>query len=78
MAQPSPFQKVGMIALLEIFLFLKTISKNFQVRMSSPQRFEIKQLIAAGVADPSEHPDFDEETGLLPQVKLYIPSTINI
>ena len=38
--------------------------------MSSPQRFEIKQLIAAGVADPSEHPDFDEETGLLPQVSL--------
>ena len=37
--------------------------------MSSPQRFEIKQLIAAGVADPSEHPDFDEETGLLPQVE---------
>ena len=37
--------------------------------MSSPQRFEIKQLIAAGVADPSEHPDFDEETGLLPQGK---------
>ena len=46
--------------------------------MSSPQRFEIKQLIAAGVADPSEHPDFDEETGLLPQGKyldiLYRPS----
>jgi hypothetical protein len=33
--------------------------------MSSPERFEIKQLIAAGVIDKSELPDFDEETGLL-------------
>ena len=36
--------------------------------MSSPQRFEIKQLIAAGVVEKSELPDFDEETGLMPKI----------
>ncbi|KAF9586623.1 DEAH-box ATP-dependent RNA helicase prp22 [Lunasporangiospora selenospora] len=33
-------------------------------RMSSLERFEIKQLIASGVSDPSDHPDFDEDFGL--------------
>ena len=35
-------------------------------RISSPERWEIKQMIAANVVDVSELPDFDEETGLLP------------
>lgn len=35
-------------------------------RISSPERWELKQLAAAGVLDRSEHPDFDEEFGLLP------------
>jgi len=37
------------------------------VRLSSPERFEIKQLIAAGVLDPSELPPDDDvqETGQL-------------
>lgn len=39
-----------------------------RVRMSSPELFEIKQLIAAGVIDKSELPDFDEESGLLPKI----------
>ena len=39
-----------------------------KVRMASPERWELKQLIAAGVIDKSELPDFDEETGLLPKV----------
>ena len=39
-----------------------------KVRMSSPERWEIKQLIAANVIDKSELPEFDEETGLLPKV----------
>lgn len=34
-------------------------------RLSSPERFELKQLIAAGVLDASELPNFDEEHGLL-------------
>ncbi len=42
-----------------------------QVRMSSPERWEIKQLIAANVIDKSELPEFDEETGLLPKVGEY-------
>lgn len=36
--------------------------------MASPERWEIKQLVAAGVIDKSELPEFDEETGLLPKV----------
>lgn len=32
-------------------------------RLTSPERFEIKQLIAAGVLNPSEYPDFDEDQG---------------
>ena len=36
-------------------------------RISSPERWEIKQMIAANVIDKSELPDFDEDTGLLPK-----------
>lgn len=35
-------------------------------RISSPERWEIKQMMAASVVDVSDLPDFDEETGLLP------------
>ncbi|XP_064401685.1 ATP-dependent RNA helicase DHX8-like isoform X2 [Halichondria panicea] len=35
-------------------------------RLTSPEKWEIKQLIAAGVLDPSDYPGFDEETGILP------------
>ncbi|KAK7109917.1 ATP-dependent RNA helicase DHX8-like isoform X1 [Littorina saxatilis] len=36
-------------------------------RISSPERWELKQMMAAKVIDISELPDFDEETGLLPK-----------
>lgn len=36
-------------------------------RISSPERWEIKQMISSGVIDRTEMPDFDEETGLLPK-----------
>ncbi|XP_064647982.1 ATP-dependent RNA helicase DHX8-like [Lineus longissimus] len=36
-------------------------------RISSPEKWEIKQMIAANVIDKSELPDFDEENGLLPK-----------
>ena len=36
-------------------------------RLTSPEKFELKQLIAAGVLDPRDYPNFDEETGVLPQ-----------
>ncbi|KAI9016044.1 P-loop containing nucleoside triphosphate hydrolase protein [Hyaloraphidium curvatum] len=34
-------------------------------RLSSPERWEIKQLIASGVLDPSEYPNLDDEQGQL-------------
>jgi ATP-dependent RNA helicase DHX8/PRP22 len=37
-------------------------------RLTSPEKWELKQLIAAGVLDPTEYPDYDEETGLMPQI----------
>lgn len=36
-------------------------------RISSPERWEIKQMISSGVIDRIELPDFDGETGLLPK-----------
>lgn len=35
-------------------------------RMTSPEKWEIKQLIAAGVLDKKDYPGFNEETGILP------------
>ncbi|KAJ3317198.1 DEAH-box ATP-dependent RNA helicase prp22 [Blyttiomyces sp. JEL0837] len=34
-------------------------------RISSPERWEIKQLIASGVLNPKDYPNFDEDHGLL-------------
>ncbi|XP_037945540.1 ATP-dependent RNA helicase DHX8-like [Teleopsis dalmanni] len=42
-------------------------SRKRVTRISSPERWEIKQMISSGVLDRSELPDFDEETGLLPK-----------
>lgn len=42
-------------------------SRKRVTRISSPERWEIKQMISSGVIDKSEMPDFDEETGLLPK-----------
>ena len=36
-----------------------------KVRMSSPEKWEIEQMLKTGVIDKSELPDFDDETGLL-------------
>nr|KAG5695240.1 hypothetical protein BaRGS_008068 [Batillaria attramentaria] len=36
-------------------------------RISSPERWELKQMMAAKAIEISELPDFDEETGLLPK-----------
>ena len=43
--------------------------KGGVVRISSPERWEINQLIKAGVLDKADYPDFDEETGILPKVE---------
>eukprot|EP01134_Creolimax_fragrantissima_P005064 CFRG5064T1 len=37
-------------------------------RLTSPERWEIKQLIAAGVMEPSDLPEFDEQSGVLDTV----------
>eukprot|EP00049_Salpingoeca_infusionum_P022932 m.9592 g.9592 ORF g.9592 m.9592 type:complete len:1278 (+) comp5472_c0_seq1:307-4140(+) len=37
-------------------------------RLTSPEKWEIKQLIAAGVLDKRDYPDFDEETGIMPHL----------
>nr|XP_022918473.1 ATP-dependent RNA helicase DHX8 [Onthophagus taurus] len=42
-------------------------SQKRVTRISSPERWEIKQMISSGCIDKSELPDFDEETGLLPK-----------
>lgn len=36
-------------------------------RISSPEKWEIKQMLSANCIDKSELPDFDEATGLLPK-----------
>ncbi|XP_059620544.1 ATP-dependent RNA helicase DHX8 [Phlebotomus argentipes] len=43
------------------------VARKKVTRISSPERWEIKQMISSGVIDRSELPDFDEETGLLPK-----------
>ncbi|KAJ3324084.1 DEAH-box ATP-dependent RNA helicase prp22 [Boothiomyces sp. JEL0866] len=40
-------------------------AKPQQKRFTSPERYEIKQLIASGVLHPKDYPTFDEENGLL-------------
>lgn len=44
-----------------------TDARKRVTRISSPERWEIQQMISSGVIDRSEMPDFDEETGLLPK-----------
>lgn len=43
------------------------VARKKVTRISSPERWEIKQMISSGVIDRTEMPDFDEETGLLPK-----------
>ncbi|XP_040565919.1 ATP-dependent RNA helicase DHX8 [Lepeophtheirus salmonis] len=38
-------------------------------RMSSPDKWELNQLIAANAIDKTEHPDYDDATGLLPKIE---------
>ncbi|KAK7871651.1 hypothetical protein R5R35_009021 [Gryllus longicercus] len=45
----------------------ETHSRKRVHRISSPEKWEIKQMLAANCIDKSELPDFDDETGLLPK-----------
>lgn len=40
---------------------------SFFLRISSPERWELQQMLAANCIDKSQLPDFDEATGLLPK-----------
>lgn len=45
----------------------ETYSRKRVQRLSSPEKWEIKQMLAANCIDRSELPEFDMETGLLPR-----------
>ncbi|XP_014230735.1 ATP-dependent RNA helicase DHX8 [Trichogramma pretiosum] len=45
----------------------ETYTKKRVQRLSSPEKWEIKQMLAASCIDKSELPDFDMETGILPR-----------
>ncbi|KAI8898230.1 P-loop containing nucleoside triphosphate hydrolase protein [Globomyces pollinis-pini] len=42
-----------------------TTTKKSIKRLTSPEKFEIKQLIASGVLDPKDYPGFDDDNGVL-------------
>uniref|UniRef100_A0A3P8XTQ8 ATP-dependent RNA helicase DHX8 n=1 Tax=Esox lucius TaxID=8010 RepID=A0A3P8XTQ8_ESOLU len=45
-----------------------TLERKRLTKISDPEKWEIKQMIAANVLSKEEFPDFDEETGILPKV----------
>ena len=49
----------------EKYRLFKLVCRSVQ-RLSSPERWELKQMMAANCIDKREMPLFDEETGVLP------------
>uniref|UniRef100_A0A673WYF3 ATP-dependent RNA helicase DHX8 n=1 Tax=Salmo trutta TaxID=8032 RepID=A0A673WYF3_SALTR len=45
-----------------------SLERKRLTKISDPEKWEIKQMIAANVLSKEEFPDFDEETGILPKV----------
>ncbi|MBN3308744.1 DHX8 helicase, partial [Amia calva] len=45
-----------------------TLERKRLTKISDPEKWEIKQMVAANVLSKEEFPDFDEETGILPKV----------
>ena len=41
-------------------------SQRGTTRITSPEKWELKQLISAGVLNKADYPGFNEETGILP------------
>ena len=41
-------------------------SQRGTTRITSPEKWELKQLISAGVLSKADYPGFNEETGVLP------------
>ena len=70
MSARNPDRPVGAISMLSLPGNVDDdddTARKRVTRISSPERWEIKQMISSGVIDRSEMPDFDEETGLLPK-----------
>uniref|UniRef100_A0A8C4NFX4 ATP-dependent RNA helicase DHX8 n=1 Tax=Eptatretus burgeri TaxID=7764 RepID=A0A8C4NFX4_EPTBU len=44
------------------------LARKRLTRISDPEKWEIKQMIAANVLPKEEYPDFDEETGVMPKI----------
>lgn len=70
LASRNPDRPIGGTELLQLQGNMdddeSTVRKKV-TRISSPERWEIQQMISSGVIDRSEMPDFDEENGLLPK-----------
>ena len=47
----------------------EVVNRKRVQRISSPERWELKQMMAANCIDRTELPEFDEETGLLPKIE---------
>uniref|UniRef100_A0A3P8WAF3 ATP-dependent RNA helicase DHX8 n=1 Tax=Cynoglossus semilaevis TaxID=244447 RepID=A0A3P8WAF3_CYNSE len=45
-----------------------TLERKRLTKISDPEKWEIKQMIAANVLAKEEFPEFDEETGILPKI----------
>ncbi|VVC39805.1 Domain of unknown function DUF1605,Nucleic acid-binding, OB-fold,Helicase, C-terminal,Helicase-associated [Cinara cedri] len=60
--RPTSLLELQTIADADEMTNLKRMNK-----ISSPERWEIKQMLSANCIDKSELPDFDEETGILPK-----------
>lgn len=66
----NPDRPMGGTAMLQLNTTVdedESTNRKRVTKISSPERWEIQQMIASGVIDRSELPDFDEETGLLPK-----------
>ncbi len=63
---PPPLRPAHMSGLVRAEDQQQPNAQRGMTRLTSPEKWEIKQLIAAGVLDPSDYPGFDEETGILP------------
>lgn len=62
----NPDRPMG-IPVVPVFEDDEPSTKKKVQRITSPEKWEIKQLISAGVLDKADYPDFDEETGVLPK-----------
>ncbi|KNC75719.1 ATP-dependent RNA helicase DHX8 [Sphaeroforma arctica JP610] len=75
--RPSVLDQIGVAPLPEGYNEADSKSAR-RKRLTSPERWEIKQLIAAGVMDPSDLPEYDETTGVLDTVDATLEEEVEI